>query len=322
MASASSSPSVHGIHHVTVIAGDPQTNLDFYTGVLGLRLVKKSVNQDAPDTYHLFYADGVGSPGTDITFFPWPDMHAGRPGVGQVVEIPFAIPTGSLDYWRERLAEHDVTVGEAETRFGETTLPFTDPDGLRLALVETDDARQFTPWAKSPVPEAHQLLGMHAVRLWERELEPTELLLTRLMGFQKIGEEDGWHRYGADDGGSGTLVEVQVRPDEGQGRWGPGAVHHAAWRVRDDEEEEALRDAVEQAGLRPSGPIDRFWFKSVYFREPGGVLFELATDGPGFGRDEDMEHLGEKLILPPWLESRRDEIEAALPDLEMPKAAS
>jgi len=308
--------SVHGIHHLTAIAGDPQENYAFYTQVMGLRLVKKSVNQDAPDTYHLFFADGAGTPGTDLTFFPWPDMHAARRGVGQVVEVPFAIPAGSLGYWQERLIDYNVTTGDVETRFGETTLPVTDPHGFRFALVETDDARDFTPWSKSPVPEAHQLRGMHAVRLWERDLQPTEALLTRVMGFEKVGEEDGWHRYGLDGGRSGTLAEIQVRPDESRGRWGPGAVHHVAWRMRDDEEEMAMRETVQRVGLQPTEQIDRFWFRSVYFKEPGGALFELATDGPGFDRDEAPDKLGERLILPPWLESRRTSIEAALPPLE------
>jgi glyoxalase family protein len=310
-----SAPAVHGIHHVTVISGDPQENLDFYTGALGLRLVKKSINQDAPDTYHLFYADGAGTPGTDLTFFPWPKLPRATPGVGQVVEVPLAVPPGSLDFWQERLGAHGVAVEAVETRFGERTLPFEDPHGLRLALVETDDAREFVPWQRSEVPEEHQIRGMHAVRLWERALAPTETLLTDVMGFEKMGEEDGWHRYGADGGGSGRLVDVRVLPDAGRGGGGTGGVHHVAWRTHDDEEELAVRRAVERVGLGPTPPIDRFWFKSVYFREPGGVLFELATDGPGFARDEDPERLGEALILPPWLEAKRAQIEAGLPPL-------
>jgi glyoxalase family protein len=321
MSTSDPAVAVHGIHHVTAIAGDPQENYDFYTRVMGLRMVKKSVNQDAPDTYHLFFADGAGTPGTDLTFFPWPEMHAARRGVGQVVEVPFAIPSGSLGYWQERLLDFNVTTGEVETRFGETTLPVTDPHGFKLALVETDDARAFTPWDQSPVPAEHQVRGMHTVRLWERALSPTERVLTQVMGFEKIGEEDGWHRYGVERGTSGTLVDIQVRPETGQGRWGPGAVHHVAWRMRDGEEQMALREVVDEAGLQPTRQIDRFWFQSVYFKEPGGTLFELATDGPGFDRDEDPDKLGEKLILPPWLESRRASIEAALPPLEPTPAA-
>jgi glyoxalase family protein len=316
-----SPPAVHGLHHVTVIAGDPQENVDFYTRVLGMRLVKKSVNQDAPDTYHLFYADAVGSPGTDLTFFPWPDLPKARPRVGQIVEVPFAVPSGSLAYWRERLEENGVTTQAVETRFGERALPVEDPHGLRLALVETDD-REVVPWTHSPVPTAHQVRGLHAVRLWEHELEPTEALLTEVLGFEKIGADDGWHRYGVEGGGSGTLAEVKVvdqHPRTSNRVGGTGAVHHAAWRTRDVDEQDALRDVVAQVGLQPSPQIDRHWFTSVYFREPGGVLFELATDGPGFTVDEDPEALGTSLVLPPSMEDQRDEIEAALPPLDTPQ---
>lgn len=313
---------VHGIHHVTAIAGDPQENLDFYVGVLGLRLVKKSVNQDSPGTYHLFFADAAGSPGTDLTFFPWPEMAPARRGAGHVVEVSFAVPAGSLAYWQDRLAAHGVTPGEAETRFGETTLTFEDPHGLPLALVEIGEARAFVPWEGSPVPVEHQLRGMHAVRLWERELAPTRVLLTEVLGFEPLGEEHGWHRFGTGGGASGQLVEVKVVPGEGRGAWGTGGVHHVAWRVPGDAEEMQLRDLVARVGLGPSPQIDRFWFKSVYFREPGGVLFELATDGPGFDRDEAPERLGERLILPPWLEPQRRQIEAALPPLRMPHVSA
>jgi len=315
MASSEARPTVHGLHHVTAIAGDPQENLRFYTQVLGLRLVKTSVNQDATDTYHLFFADGAGTPGTDLTFFPWPDLKRGTPGTGQVVEVPFAVPAGSLGYWRERLAEFDVETGAEETRFGEPTLPFSDPHGLQLAIVGTDDSRDFTAWDESAVPPEHQIRGMHAVRMWERELAPTETLLTDVMGLEKVGEDDGWHRYGI-DGASGTLAEVQVKSGAPVGRGGTGTVHHAAWRMTDSEEEMALRSLIQRVGLRPSEQIDRFWFQSVYFREPGGVLFELATDGPGFTADEDLADLGTSLILPPWLEDRREEIEAQLPPLD------
>ena len=316
-----SRPSVHGLHHVTAIAGDPQENVDFYTRVLGMRLVKKSVNQDAPDTYHLFYADAVGSPGTDLTFFPWPGLPSARPRVGQVVEVPFAVPPGSLAYWQERFEEHGVTTSEVETRFGERALPFQDPHGLRLALVETDDEREFVPWAHGPVPAEHQVRGMHAVRLWEHELGPTETLLTDVLGFEKIDTDDGWHRYGVEGGGSGTLAEVKVvdqQPRASNRVGGTGAVHHAAWRMHDADEELALRNYIEQVGLQPTPQIDRHWFTSVYFREPGGVLFELATDGPGFTVDEDQEELGTSLVLPPSMEKQREEIEANLPPLDIP----
>lgn len=309
---------VHGIHHVTVISGNAQENVDFYVGVLGMRLVKKSVNQDAPDVYHLFYADGVGSPGTDLTFFPFPGARPGRIGVGMTVEVPFAVPTGSLSYWQERLIDHSVPVGAVETRFGEATLPFTDPHGLMLALVETDDPRQFVPWADSPVPPEHQLRGMHTVRLWERSLRATEALMTGRMGFTFVAEDDGWRRYAVDGGGSGKYVDIRELPQQRTGLSGAGTVHHVAFRVADTPEEMAVRGQVQDAGMQPTPQIDRFWFSSVYFREPGGVLFELATDGPGFDRDEDMAHLGERLILPPWLEQYRSQIESVLPPLTMP----
>lgn len=306
-------PSVHGIHHVTCIAGDPQENLNFYVGVMGLRLVKKSVNQDVPDTYHLFYADAAGTPGTDLTFFPWPDMDPVQPGIGLAMEIIFAVPPGSLGYWGERLAANGVTLGDAETRLGEPVLPFRDPHGLPLALVETDRQRPFVSWEKSPVPREHQLRGMDCVRLWERSLAETEALLTGIMGLERLGQENGWARFGLKGGAGGTLVELRQLPSQRRGRWGTGGVHHVAWRVRDTDEEGALRELLEQAGRQPTPFIDRFWFTSVYFLEPGGVLFELATDGPGFARDEAADHLGERLILPPWLEARRAEIERALP---------
>jgi glyoxalase family protein len=309
--------SVHGIHHVTCIAGDVQENLDFYVALLGMRLVKKSVNQDDPGTYHLFYADRVGTPGTDFTFFPWPQMEPGRLGIGLTVEVSFAIPPGSLAYWQERLQQYGVEHGALEIRLGETTLPFRDVHGLQLALVETSDERQYVLWENGPVPPEYQLRGMHAVRLWERKLAYTQAILTQRMGFHFLSEEAGWHRYGVEGGGSGKLIEIKELPEEHRGQWGTGSVHHVAWRVKDSEEQMALREGIANAGLRPTPQIDRFWFKSVYFREPGGVLFELATDGPGFDRDEDMEHLGEQLILPPWLETQREEIEAALPSLEM-----
>lgn len=312
--------SVHGIHHVTCFCGDPQENLDFYVGVLGMRMVKRSVNQDAPQVYHLFYADGAGTPGTDLTFFPQPGIGPGQLGVGLTVEVPFSIPVGSMAYWRGRLKAHGVACGDVERRFNEKRLAFTDPHGLRLALVESSDPRDFVPWERSSVPAEVQLRGMHSVCLWEAALKPSSELLTQVLGFEHIATEAGWHRFGVDGGGSGKFVDVKELPGEARGRWGLGSVHHVAWRTADSVEEMAVRERVREAGLQPTPQIDRFWFKSVYFREPGGVLFELATDGPGFDLDENPEHLGESLILPPWLEPNRSEIEAGLPPLTLPKS--
>ena len=311
-------PAVTGLHHVTAIAGDPQENLDFYAGVLGMRLVKRSVNQDDPGTYHLFYADGEGHPGSDLTFFPWPQLPPGRRGTGLTVEVALAIPSASLGYWVERLRHHGVTPAPVETRFGEEVLPLVDPHGLGLALAMTDDAREFTPWAESPVPEAHQIRGLHAVRLWERNLDLTRRFLVDGLGLTETGQDLGWHRFIVGTGGSGRVVEIRELPGERQGSWGVGSVHHVAWRVPDDAAQEAAQERVAAAGRQPTEVIDRFWFKSVYFREPGGVLFEIATDGPGFAVDEAAHALGTTLVLPPWLEPQRGRIEAALPPLRSP----
>jgi glyoxalase family protein len=309
-----------GLHHVTAIAGPAQENLDFYAGVLGMRLVKRSVNQDDPGTYHLFYADAEGRPGTDLTFFPWSHMAPFREGHGLSTEVSIAVPDGSLSYWMDRLSQYGVTTAPVETRFGDRVLPARDPHGLRLALVEARSAaaRPFTPWEHSPVPADHQIRGLESARLSERDLAPSTAFLTDVLGFTHLGAENGWDRYGLNGGGSGAYVEVQQTQGGARGAWGVGSIHHLAWRVDDDEHQLALRTRVEAAGRRPTPVIDRFWFKSVYFTEPGGVLFELATDGPGFAVDEDPSHLGESLVLPPWLEPQRPRIEAGLPTLRMP----
>ena len=306
---------VTGIHHVTCIAGDPQENVDFYTGTLGMRLVKKSVNQDVPDTYHLFYADGEGHPGADLTFFPWPKLPPVQKGAGLAVEVSLAIPKGSLEYWEDRLATAGANTGDREVRHGEHASRLTDPHGLELALVETPDEREFAPWSQSPVPPAHQIRGLHAVRLWERDVAQTASFLVDSMGFEMVGEENGWRRYAVNGGGSGRHLDIRAMPNEQRGSWGTGGIHHVAWRVPDDATELAVRERLAAAKRRPTEVIDRFWFKSVYFLEPGGVLFEIATDGPGFAVDEDLATLGEHLVLPPWLETHRREIEDALPPL-------
>ena len=304
-----------GIHHLTAISAAIGDNHRFYTQTLGMRLVKRSVNQDVPDTYHLFYADGEAHPGADLTFFPWPKMPPVQKGVGLAVEVALAIPAGSLEYWEDRLAAAAANTGDREVRYGERTIRLTDPHGLELALVETGDAREFTPWAQSPVPAAHQIRGLHAVRLWERDLAHTVGFLVETLGFVSVGEENGWHRYAVNGGGSGRHLDVRPLPNEARGQWGTGGIHHVAWRVPDDEAELAVRQQIAAAKRRPTEVIDRFWFKSVYFLEPGGVLFEIATDGPGFATDEEPAHLGEQLVLPPWLEPQRAEIEAVLPKL-------
>ncbi len=309
--------SVTALHHVTAIAGPAQENLDFYAGVLGMRLVKRSVNQDDPGTYHLFYADAEGHAGTDLTFFPWPELAPPRTGHGMSNEVALAVPVGSLGWWGDRLSRYGSAVGGTETRFGEKALPFADPHGLRVALVESEEPshRSFTAFEASPVPPERQIRGLHGARMLERSLDPTTSFLEEVMGFRRVGTEGSWHRYALPAGGSGTMLDVAESPSAPRGMWGIGAIHHLAWRVDDDEHELAVRERIEAAGARPTPVIDRFWFRSVYFKEPGGVLFELATDGPGFGVDEETAHLGENLVLPPWLEPRRAQIESALPPL-------
>lgn len=312
---------ITGLHHVTINAGDPQENVDFYVGVLGMRLVKKTVNQDAPDTYHLFYADGAGTPGTEITFFPWRGMGAGRPGVGSISEVALAVPAAGLDFWAARLAAHGIATERAH-HFGEDVLAFHDPHGVALALVETDDPRDFTPWMESAVAPALQIRGLHAVRLAESSLEPTERFLAQGLAFELIGEDDGWRRYAVADGGSGRMVEVRVVPGGARAISGTGSVHHVAFRVADDAAEQRAQQEVRAAGGHTTPVIDRFWFKSVYFKEPGGALFEIATDGPGFTVDEDAATLGEQLILPPFLEAHRAEIERTLQPVTAPRVVA
>ncbi len=312
---------ISGLHHVTAIAGPAQENLDFYAGILGMRLVKKSVNQDDPGTYHLFYADAEGHPGTDLTFFPWAQLAPHREGHGLSTEVSLAVPPGSLVFWSERLARYGVKIFAPEIRFGEHVLPLADSHGLRLALTESESSlgRPFTPWEKSPIPVEHQIRGLESARLVEHDLAPTVSFLRDGLGFREAGTENGWTRYALGEGASGQYLELRADPGARRGAWGTGSVHHIAWRMHDDEHELEVRQNVAKHGAQPTPVIDRFWFKSVYFREPGGVLFELATDGPGFHVDEAIAVLGERLVLPPWLEADRSAIESTLPKLEAPR---
>lgn len=308
---------VLGFHHATAFAGEAQPNVDFYTGVLGMRMVKRSVNQDAPDVYHLFYADAVGSPGTDITFFPWRYIAPMQPGAGLITETALAVPSASLPYWSERLAAAGISTEPVVEEYGALVLRFRDPDGLRLAMVGIDDSRPFAAWHNSPVPVEHQIRGLCGAQITVHAHGATERVLTEILGFTLETATETTRRYRigqADDLGYGYL-EVIAAPGAPRGRWGKGSMHHLAWRARDEAHLNELRERVAQAGLQPTPIIDRFWFKSVYFREPGGVVFELATDGPGFSVDESIDALGETLVLPPWLEPRRAEIEAKLPPI-------
>ncbi len=314
-----------GIHHVTCIAGDPQENLDFWAETLGLRLVKRSINQDDPSTYHLFFADAEGTPGTSMTFFPWADVAAGKVGTGQVARTAFRVPAGSLGYWEDRFADHGVDDGERFERFGEPVLPFRDPDGLPVELVgvEIPEDDPTVPWTAF-VPETAAIRGFHSVTLWLADPDPSmELLET--MGFEEVGVEQGRADTPGDErtrfAAPGTVGRyVDVLPTIEGGRQGRGTVHHVAFQTPTDADQEAMRAAVRSAGLRPTSQIDRHWFRSVYFREFGGVLFELATNGPGYASDEPLEDLGGRLVLPGRFADRREEIEGNLPDVTVPRA--
>ncbi len=320
---------VRGIHHVTAIAGDAQENLDFYVGVLGMRLVKRTINQDAPDTYHLFYADRDGNPGTGLTFFPWPKLPPRRPGWGLWDELYLGVPARSLTYWHERLQSKGVNCQEPEVRFGESVLPVEDPHGLRLALVESETYAEFssTPWEASPVPREYQVHSLAGVRVLVREHEASAEFFARALGFQPDPNEvqsagSGeceLRRYVVGEGKAGQRIDLCVSPEVARGALGVGAIHHVAWRAADEHEQAHLSQAVRSAGGSPTPTIDRFWFKSVYVREPGGALNEIATDGPGFAVDESPDKLGERLVLPPCFETSREAIEAALPALSVPR---
>jgi glyoxalase family protein len=312
---------VHGLHHITAIAGPAQENLDFYAGILGMRLVKRSINQDDPGTYHLFYADAEGHPGTDLTFFPWAHTAPPRIGHGLAVEVGLEVPAGSLSWWSTRLEKYGFKAVALERRFGDTVLPLVDPHGMRLALTESaaPRAREFAPWSGSPIPESRQIRGLYGAQVWERDHAATAAFLTSALGFRELAREGEWTRYGFPD--AAGVVDVRETPHERRGAWGVGAVHHLAWTVADLDEELVVRRQVEAAGGQATDVIDRFWFKSVYFKEPGGVLFEIATRGPGFAVDENPDHLGQTLVLPPWYEPSRSEIERVLPPLEMPGVA-
>jgi len=304
---------IAGIHHVTAMASDPQANVDFYTGVLGLRLVKKTVNFDDPGTYHLYYGDEVGHPGTIMTFFPWPMARRGVQGAGQATVTSFAVPEGSLGFWTERLARLGVTFDGVKTRFDEEVLTLLDPDGLRLELVARADGRP--GWADGPVPAEHAVRGFDGVTLTEWNLDVTQNVLAGTLGFRRVGEEGDRVRFEAASG-EGSRVDVLASPSAARGRVSAGTVHHVAFRAADEADQLAWRHAVDESGLYVTPVLDRQYFRSIYFREPGGVLFEIATDPPGFTWDEPVESLGSGLKLPPWLEESRSRIEAALPPVE------
>ncbi|WP_435344482.1 ring-cleaving dioxygenase [Haloarchaeobius sp. HRN-SO-5] len=308
---------VHGLHHVTAVADDPDENVAFYTDVLGLRLVKRTVNFDDVATYHLYYGDERGTPGTSITFFPFEGTRQGRVGRGMVSATAFRAPSDSLSYWRERLEASDAAVAVDEERFGETVLPFRDPDGQPLELVfgeePGDDAGQTVqPWTDGPVPAEYAVRGFAGVTLLPTDVDVTQRVLQQ-MGYERGETSDDRTRFTVPD--RAGVVDVVDRPDAPDGRPGSGTVHHVAFRTPDEETQLQWRETLTDAGQYVTPQKDRQYFRSIYFREPGGILFEIATDGPGFTVDESIEDLGSALQLPPWLADDRERIEGRLPPL-------
>jgi glyoxalase family protein len=310
---------ISGIHHVTAVASDPQRNLDFYTEVLGLRLVKRTVNFDDPGTYHFYFGDEVGSPGSILTFFPWPMSSHGSPGVGQVEVTSFCVPEESLHYWEQRLLSAGTPAERSGKRFGEEVLRFADPDGLKLELIaHAGMASRGQAWRDASVPAKHAIGGFDSVTLCEQGYEATVGVL-ETMGFKKVAEQGNRFRFDVGEGGAGARVDLLCSSESRYGNIAAGIVHHVAWRVSDDDSQKAWRKHLASQRLNVTPVIDRCYFHSIYFREPGGVLFEIATDPPGFTMDESEESLGEALKLPSWLEPDRNAIERVLPPIQLHK---
>lgn len=307
-----------GIHHVTALASDPARNVEFYTKVLGLRLVKRTVNFDDPNSWHLYYGDGAGSPGTILTFFPIPDLTPGRQGVGQAVETAFLVRPASLSFWIDRLVTRGIAFEGPSERFGQKVVRFRDPDNLRLEIVADANGADASGWDGMPVPPEHALSGLHSVTLWEQDREQTAQILTEDLGFRAGGQEENRFRFVSrrGDGTPGHVVDILSSPDFWRGGPGAGTVHHVAFRAADDDEQQRMHARFVAAGRNVTEVRDRKYFRSIYFREPGGVLFEVATDAPGFAVDEPQESLGRTLQLPLWLELRRQQIADNLPALD------
>jgi glyoxalase family protein len=312
---------VSGLHHVTAIASDPQRNLDFYVGTLGLRLIKRTINFDDPGSYHFYFGDSAGTPGTILTFFPWPRARRGQRGVGEVAATAFMIPTGSAEFWLERLRSHQVSAERAPCRFGDVVIRLADPDGMILELIETPAAPGVQPWAAGPVAIENALRGLHGVSAALRDIGPTARLLTEAFGYQLAQKEKDRLRLATPgDSRIGNTIDLVALPEGQRGRQSAGSVHHIAFRVANDDDQIAWRQRLNALGFQVSEVMDRTYFHSIYFREPGGILFEIATDGPGFTADESPAELGSHLCLPPWMEDERAGIEASLPNIQVPVA--
>ncbi|HTL79374.1 MAG TPA: ring-cleaving dioxygenase [Candidatus Babeliales bacterium] len=310
---------IPGLHHVTAIASDPQRNLDFYVGVLGLRFVKRTVNFDDPGTYHFYFGDQRGTPGTILTFFPWPGARRGTRGTGQVEATAFAIPSNSIAYWLERLKQQHVTAEKTPARFGEEVIRLLDPDGLLIELIASPSHGGIESWQDSPVPAEHALHGFHGVSAALEGYERTARLLTETFGYRLVDESGNRFRFeSADDAAPGRIVDLLCQPDTAMGRVAAGSVHHIAFRAKDEAEQLQWRERLVDLSYNVTPVIDRTYFHSIYFREPGGVLFEIATEPPGFTLDEKLEELGTHLRVPPWMEGTRSQIEKVLPPIQVP----
>ncbi len=309
---------IPGIHHVTAIASDPQRNLDFYTKILGLRLVKLTVNFDAPDTYHFYFGDESGHPGTILTFFPWPAARRGLHGNGQASYLSFSIPTDSVDFWVDRLKQSGLASSGPTNRFDEVVIPVADPDGLQLELVASGEIPVATPWIGGPVNPDQAIYGIHGIALLEEGFEQTAGLLRDIFGFRQTNQEGFRTRFEAPSDQPGRFIDILCEPDLSPGMMSAGTIHHVAWRTSNAANQLAWRDRLVKSGLNVTPVLDRQYFHSIYFREPGGILFEIATDPPGFATDESTDCLGSSLKLPPWLEPNRGELAQLLPDLRLP----
>ncbi len=306
---------ISGIHHITAIAGSAQRNYDFYTRIMGLRMVKRTVNFDDPGTYHFYYGNETGTPGTILTFFPWEGITQGRNGTGLATEIGYSVPAGSLEFWAQRFREHAVKSGEAAERMGETYLPFTDPDGLNISLIVSKMPDDRTAWTTPEVGEAMATKGFHSVTLTLKSIAPTAEVLTDIFGYTLQQQEGNRYRFVTDANPTAAIVDLVEAPAAARGLNGSGTNHHVAFRVADEATQEQFREKILRKGLHITPRIDRDYFYSVYFREPGGVLFELATDNPGFTVDEPKAELGSHLKLPVQYEPMRASIERGLPAL-------
>ena len=307
----------HGLHHVTAIASDPQANVDFYTRALGLRLVKRTVNFDAPDTYHLYYGDEQGSPSSLLTFFPWPGVSRGRQGAGMTTTTAFSVPGVSLGWWHQRLTALGIDTDAPTTRDAEDVLTFRDPDGMIIDLVASDGDHRSGWDGVADIPSDHAVRGLHAITLSEQQLDPSAGMLTDLLGMTLAGEEGDRTRFSMTAGAApGALVDIAAGVRD-RGLQAGGTVHHVAFRAPDLATMTDWQQTLIGHGIQVTEILDRQYFKSIYFREPGGVLFEIATDQPGFAVDEPLLELGRSLKLPPWLEPNRQQIAAALPPLQL-----